>query len=161
MRHIRVDEHDAEREFAEKAAKHFASNPEDYTFGELASGDYIARRWGMDNDGILVLKLDEFHEPTNYWQLIRKVKEDQELSDAFAGIRKPTIDALVGDATRFEFKTTVGDQRAAYKGASGYWRVHGFDYRFNQLNDLQKRFGVRLDTIIPLIVDPAYIEARR
>ena len=60
-------------EFAEKAALHFASHPEHSSFGEIKQGEYLALRWGLGNDCVLVLKLDEYFEPVNYQQLIKRV----------------------------------------------------------------------------------------
>lgn len=58
--------------FAEKAAADFAAHPDHATFGDCEPGSFLAIRWGMGGDCVLVLKLDEFHEPTNYQQLVRK-----------------------------------------------------------------------------------------
>ena len=74
MRQINVHDMDDERTFAEKAAKCFAANPKCYSFSdprELTAGGYLALRWGMGEDCVVVVKLDEYHEPVNYVQLVK------------------------------------------------------------------------------------------
>lgn len=63
-----------ELEFARRAAKHFAAEPKhaSFTSGEIEPGCLIALRWGLGNDCVLVLKLDEFHEPTIYGEIVRQ-----------------------------------------------------------------------------------------
>lgn len=66
---------DAEQaEFAVRAASHFAQHPEISTYSDEkpTPGSFLALRWGMGEDCVLVLKLDEYHEPTNYQQIIKK-----------------------------------------------------------------------------------------
>ena len=63
---------DAEREFAVKAAQHFTEHPEHSSFGDIEKGGLIALRWGLGDDCVLILKLDEGYEPTNYHQIIKK-----------------------------------------------------------------------------------------
>lgn len=58
--------------FAERAAAHFIATPEDNSFGELTPGSYLAIRWGLGEDCVLVLKLDDDFEPVNYQQLARR-----------------------------------------------------------------------------------------
>lgn len=62
-----------ELDFAKKAAKHFAENPKhsSYTDGDITSGCLLALRWGLGDDCVLVLQLDESHVPTNYQNLVR------------------------------------------------------------------------------------------
>lgn len=63
-------------EFARKAAAHFAENPQDVTFTVkgVEKGVYMALRWGMGDDCVLVVKLDEYFEPVNYAQFIDREK---------------------------------------------------------------------------------------
>lgn len=58
--------------FAQDAARMFSKHPEFTTFGNIAPGEFLALRWGIGGDCVLVVKLDEFHEPTNYTGLIKK-----------------------------------------------------------------------------------------
>lgn len=60
-------------EFAKKAAAFFASHAEKSSYGDIDPGSFIALRWGLGDDCVLVLKLDEYHVPTNYAQLVRQV----------------------------------------------------------------------------------------
>ena len=60
--------------FARAAAAAFAKDPMAETYGTATPIDaskYIAVRWGMANDGVLVLKLDMDFEPTFYRGIIR------------------------------------------------------------------------------------------
>ena len=61
-----------EFEFANRAAKHFGKHPEHTTYSdkEIEAGCYFALRWGLDRDCVLVLKIDDDVEPSNYNKLI-------------------------------------------------------------------------------------------
>ena len=63
--------------FAEEAAADFAKNPKHWTYGTLVPGSLLALRWGLGEDCVLVLKLDDYDEQVNYQQLVRhhEVKE--------------------------------------------------------------------------------------
>lgn len=73
MRIVYASEIDTEITFARKAAAHFAKHPEHttYTGDDIKPGCLLAMRWGLMDDGVLVVKLDEGHVPTNYAELIR------------------------------------------------------------------------------------------
>lgn len=73
MRGVHLSDELAQIEFAKKAAAHFALHPEHstYTGEEIKPGCLFAVRWGLCDDCVLVLKLDETHVPTNYFQLVR------------------------------------------------------------------------------------------
>lgn len=73
MRTVYASEIDAEIVFARKAAAHFGKHPEHttYTGDDIEPGCFMALRWGLMNDGVLVVKLDENHVPTNYAELVR------------------------------------------------------------------------------------------
>ncbi len=60
-------------EFAKRAAERFAGNPNltTYTDGAITTGCLFALRFGMGDDCVLVFRLDEDFEPTNYTQLIK------------------------------------------------------------------------------------------
>ena len=59
-------------EFAEKAAEHFTKHPDHSSYGDLEPGSFIALRWGLGDDCVLVLKLDEYFQNVNYQQAIKK-----------------------------------------------------------------------------------------
>jgi len=58
--------------FAKRAAACFLEKPNvcTYTDGEILPGCLIALRWGLGDDCVLVLKLDESHTPANYHELV-------------------------------------------------------------------------------------------
>lgn len=66
-------EHEMKRiQFAEKAARYFALHPECYSFSDvdLSPGCLLAMRCELDDDCVLVLKLDDYFEPTKYQNII-------------------------------------------------------------------------------------------
>lgn len=67
-----------ELEFANRAAAHFATHPKHstYTDSEIIHGCFFAVRWGMGEDCVVVLKLDESHMPTNYQNLVREFHQE-------------------------------------------------------------------------------------
>lgn len=77
MRAVYASDIEAEMAFAQKAAAHFAEHPEHstYTGEDIVPGCFFAVRWGLGDDCVLVLKLDEQHIPTNYMELVRSFKE--------------------------------------------------------------------------------------
>ena len=78
MKQVNIDQELAQIEFARAAAKNFAAHPEKSTFskGALEPGCFLALRWGLGEDCVLVVKLDENHTPINYAQLIRTIAHD-------------------------------------------------------------------------------------
>ena len=72
MRMIRMEEENKIREFVINAAKDFSKNKEHrtYTNSEIEQGCLFALRFGLDNDCIVIFKLDECFEPINYQQII-------------------------------------------------------------------------------------------
>lgn len=58
-------------DFAEKAARHFAANSNHSTYGDLEPDSYLAIRWGMGNDCVLVVKLDSDFGKVNFQQAVR------------------------------------------------------------------------------------------
>lgn len=63
---------EAELAFARKAAAHFAVHDLHSSYGDLKPGSLLALRWGLGNDCVLVVRLDENFEPCNYQQLIKE-----------------------------------------------------------------------------------------
>jgi len=74
MRSTYISEDLQQIEFARKAGEHFANHPEHTTFtdGEIEPDAFLAIRWGMDNDCVLVTQLHSYHEPTIYAQAVKK-----------------------------------------------------------------------------------------
>lgn len=86
----------------------------------------------------------------------------------FAEFPLSLADLIPEGCTRFEFRNT--------RGLTGYakrcpetrrWDITQF-YRQSEntnayfsLDDAQKHFGVDLDTVVPLVADPQYVEERR
>jgi hypothetical protein len=73
MKHIYFEARKEEEEFVLKAAKYFKENLQHNTFTEadIVPGCWFAMRWGLNRNGVLVFKLDEFSEPTNYMEIIK------------------------------------------------------------------------------------------
>ena len=67
-----VEEQDKTKEFAERAAEDFAENSKHYTFTDstIEAGCLFALRFGLNEDCVVVFRLDENFEPINYQQLI-------------------------------------------------------------------------------------------
>jgi hypothetical protein len=74
MRQVNIDEELAQLEFAKRAAKKFAKNGQlaTYADGDLEPGCLLALRWGLGEDCVLVVKLDEKHIPTNFANLVKQ-----------------------------------------------------------------------------------------
>lgn len=72
MRMVKVEDEMEQIRFAEKAARYFALHPECQSFSDidLSPGCLLALRWGIGDDCVLVLKLDDQFEPTNYQNII-------------------------------------------------------------------------------------------
>jgi len=66
------------QDFAKRAATWFSENSEGSAFSDkgLTPGCFLALRWGLGEDCVAVLKLDEVFEPIIYGQLIKIKKED-------------------------------------------------------------------------------------
>jgi len=60
--------------FAKDAAKHFAKHTEHTTFTrkDITPGCLFAIRWGLQDDCVLIIKLDDDFEPICYQQIIRE-----------------------------------------------------------------------------------------
>jgi hypothetical protein len=61
-------------DFAERAAVHFAANRDHSTFGNIKPGIYLAIRWGLGDDCVLVLKLDEDFDPIIFANIIKQTE---------------------------------------------------------------------------------------
>ena len=73
MRTVKVEEEMEKISFAERASRYFALHPECLSFSDadIVPGCLLALRWGLGDDCVLVLKLDDHFEPTNYQNIIR------------------------------------------------------------------------------------------
>ena len=69
----------SELDFAREAGMFFAKNKEITTYTSQniddSKGEFFAVRWGMGKDCVLVLKLDEYFEPTNYQNIVGQFEE--------------------------------------------------------------------------------------
>jgi hypothetical protein len=65
-----------ELSFAKRAAALFARDSSKWSFSdrEIDRGCLVALRWGLGDDCVLVLRLDEIHEPTIYAQLVPRLE---------------------------------------------------------------------------------------
>lgn len=73
MRQVHESDLLEELAFAKRAAEKFASDPSMHSFSdaEIERGKFLALRWGLGDDCVLVLKLDDIHTPTIYAQQVR------------------------------------------------------------------------------------------
>lgn len=73
MRFINLNEQDRQTTFAREAAAYFAEDSQckTYTSGDITPGCLFAIRWGGGDDCVAVIKLDDFHEPTCYENIIK------------------------------------------------------------------------------------------
>lgn len=69
-----IDDDRALCSFAECAAAAMAkdTNIATYSDGNPTSGGFLAIRWGLGNDCVLVVRLDDDFEPVNFQQAIRR-----------------------------------------------------------------------------------------
>jgi len=74
MRTVYTGQIEDELAFARKAAAHFAREPKHstYTDGAIEPGCFLAIRWGLGEDCVVVVKLDDAHVPTNYAEIVRQ-----------------------------------------------------------------------------------------
>lgn len=82
MRMVKVEEEMEKIRFAERAARYFALHPKCDTCvdGDIEPGCLLAVRWGINKDCVLILKLDDHFEPTNYQNIIN-VKRGEDTRD--------------------------------------------------------------------------------
>lgn len=111
MRGVNVSEEIEQIEFAKRAAKHFSDNQRHYTFsdgGDIMPGCLLAMRWGLGDDCVLVMKLDDYHVPTNYHQLIEK---------------KPTASPDFADALAYGVSSFIFDPGRVEVNKNTVWQV--------------------------------------
>lgn len=79
MRQYYQYKEDEKLTFANEAKVYFESHPESITYGKEGpqQGKFYALRWGMDQNCILVFKIDEYDEIVNYCEFIDKAKANQ------------------------------------------------------------------------------------
>lgn len=68
-----VEEEESLLKVVKDAAENFEGNPKHASFGDLTPGSYLALRWGLGEDCILILKLDHYFENRNYQQAIKRI----------------------------------------------------------------------------------------
>jgi hypothetical protein len=62
-------------DFAKKAAEYMGNDSRVHTFGDVEPGTFLAIRWGLGDDCLMVVKLDEDFQPINFQQAIPRGKE--------------------------------------------------------------------------------------
>ena len=72
MKSTTISDEQAMIEFVRKVAADFEKHPEHHSYGELGQGNYLALRWGLGEDCVLVLKQDDYFIPVNYQQAVKK-----------------------------------------------------------------------------------------
>jgi len=74
MRMVYMSTEQEEQEFARRAAACMAANPKIWTFtdGEIQPGCLFAMRYGLGDDCVVVMRLSDYHVPTNFQNLIRE-----------------------------------------------------------------------------------------
>lgn len=74
MKIVYMSDDDEVRYFAKKAAMFFAKHEDYCTFtrGGIEAGELFAVKFGIDNDCVVVFRIDKNFEPINYQQLIDK-----------------------------------------------------------------------------------------
>lgn len=79
MRMTRIEQAVDETDFAQEAAEAFAGDPgmATYSDGDIEAGCLLAIRWGLRNDCVMVVRLDDAYDPTVYQQAIRKRQGEQ------------------------------------------------------------------------------------
>lgn len=78
----------ARLEFARRAAQHFAAHPEHSSFGDLTPGSLLALRWGLGDDCVLTLKLDEADTPMNFMEIVRNARIERRVEHALDEIQE-------------------------------------------------------------------------
>lgn len=119
MRHVWLHEQVIESAFAKEAAEEFSADPGQYSTGTLEPGSFLGLRWGGDNDGVLVVKLDESFEPVNYMGLV-----------AVPQAQRPGDEDEFGSTLMIAFNITRGQtisrKLAIRARPDQHWQVTGF-----------------------------------
>lgn len=69
---VRVSELEEDIAFVKEASEHFSKNAHITSFGVIAPGERFALRWGLGDDCVLVLNLDEHKVSKVYHNTIKK-----------------------------------------------------------------------------------------
>jgi hypothetical protein len=74
MRQVKTSEIHEELAFVKMAAKYFSENKQCHTFTkkDITTGCLFAVRWGLLDDCVVVLRLDDNHEPKIYANVIKR-----------------------------------------------------------------------------------------
>lgn len=70
-------------------------------------------------------------------------------------------DLIPDGCTEFRFKDKTHRCRVAIQHSDGQWEVTGMHGEWTDLNELAFDAAVDLSTVVPLTVDPDWIEAQR
>lgn len=72
MNHIFMSELQEEVDFVKRAAEAFKADSTLFTWTDEGpkKGCFMGLRWGADGDGVVVVKLDDSHVPTNYQRVL-------------------------------------------------------------------------------------------
>lgn len=60
--------------FADEVAADFAKNPKHWTYGTLEPGSLLGIRWGLGEDCVLIVKLDDYAEKVNFQNIVPRPK---------------------------------------------------------------------------------------
>ena len=71
-RHATIYGETEKLEFAKRAARHFEENKNHWSYGDIGPGNWLALRWGLGDDCVLVIKQDENEVAVNYGQAIKR-----------------------------------------------------------------------------------------
>ena len=69
-----LNEQEQQLAFVKEAIDYFNSHEKIYTYGSLEKGSLFAMRWGMMDDCVLLLKLDEEFTRINYQNCLERSK---------------------------------------------------------------------------------------
>lgn len=77
MKQVSLGEEEEKQAFVKEAAAYFAKNEKKWSYaaGNIVAGCYFALRWGMDDNSVLLFKLDENLEPVIYGQAVREAMQ--------------------------------------------------------------------------------------
>ena len=80
MRMVKVEEEMEQIRFAERAARYFALHQDmaAYSDNGIDHGCFLALRGGVDKNCVMVVKIDDKFEPTNYQNIINVKREAKE-----------------------------------------------------------------------------------
>lgn len=87
MINVSIENVESKLHFVKKTSEFFHKNPHCSTYGDVEPGSWFAVKWGMDNDCILVFKIDPDEEIENYCHVI-DYKLAQKYTEAFRAMKE-------------------------------------------------------------------------